>query len=177
MKTYVTVYFGAALVVMLFVPIVSRLAKKYHLVDAPGPRKVHQTPIPRIGGIVFVIATLAMVLPVFFLDNEIGQSFRQTQTKLIALLVAACFIFFVGLIDDLHPLRGYIKLLCLIAASLVICASGATLRSISIGKWFELETAWAAWPLAVFWITMITVCINLIDGLDGLAAGIAEGYV
>ena len=173
MKTYVTVYFGAALVVMLFVPIVSRLAKKYHLVDAPGPRKVHQTPIPRIGGIVFVIATLAMVLPVFFLDNEIGQSFRQTQTKLIALLVAACFIFFVGLIDDLHPLRGYIKLLCLIAASLVICASGATLRSISIGKWFELETAWAAWPLAVFWITMITVCINLIDGLDGLAAGIA----
>ena len=173
MTTYVTVYFGAALVVLVFIPIVSRLAKKYHLVDAPGPRKVHQSPIPRIGGVVFVIATLATVLPVFFLDNEIGQSFRQTQTKLITLLVAACFIFLVGFIDDLHPLRGYIKLLCLIAASLAICVSGATLRSISIGTWFELETAWAAWPLAVFWIIMVTVCINLIDGLDGLAAGIA----
>jgi len=173
MKTYVTVYFGAALVVMVFIPIVSRLAKKYHLVDAPGPRKVHQTPIPRIGGVAFVIATLAMVLPVFFLDNEIGQSFRLTQTKLITLLSAACFIFVVGLIDDLYPLRGYIKLLCLIAASLAICASGATLSSISIGKWFEIDTAWAAWPLAIFWIIMVTVCINLIDGLDGLAAGIA----
>ncbi len=173
MKTYVTVYFGAALVVMFFIPIVSRLAKKYHLVDAPGPRKVHRTPIPRIGGVVFVISTLATVLPVFFLDNEIGQSFRENQTKLIALLASACFVFAVGLIDDLHPLRGYIKLICLIAASLVICASGATLRSISIGKWFELETAWAAWPLAIFWILMVTVCINLIDGLDGLAAGIA----
>ena len=76
MKTYLTVYFGAVLAAMLLVPIVSRLAKRYRLVDYPGPRKVHKTPIPRIGGIVFVLSTFALVLPVFFLNNEIGQSFR-----------------------------------------------------------------------------------------------------
>jgi len=168
-----TVYFGTALVAMFLVLIVSRLAKRYRLVDVPGPRKVHGTPIPRIGGIVFVISTLALVLPVFFLNNAIGQSLREARTEFIVLLIGAVFIFTVGLIDDLRSLRGYIKLLCLIAASLAICASGATMRSISVGSWFELELGWAAWPLAVFWIVMITVCMSVIDGLDGLASGIA----
>jgi len=171
-KTYVIVYFGAALAAMFLVPIVSRLAKRYRLVDAPGPRKVHRTLIPRIGGIAFVIPTLALMLPVFFLDNDIGLSFHEVRTQFIVLLVAATFIFAVGLIDDLRSLPGHIKLLCLIAASLAICASGATLRSFSLGTW-EVGIGWAAWPLTVFWITVITVCMNLIDGLDGLAAGIA----
>jgi UDP-N-acetylmuramyl pentapeptide phosphotransferase/UDP-N-acetylglucosamine-1-phosphate transferase len=173
MKTYMTVYFATVLVAMFLVPVVSRLAKKYRLVDAPGPRKVHRIPIPRIGGIAFVLSTLAVVLPVFFLDNNIGRSFRKDQTQFLVLLAAASFIFVVGLIDDLGSVRGRTKLLCLVVAALAVCASGATLRSVSIGTWFEFSTGWAAWPLTVLWITMITVCMNLIDGLDGLAAGIA----
>jgi UDP-GlcNAc:undecaprenyl-phosphate GlcNAc-1-phosphate transferase len=172
-KTYVIVYFGTVLLAMLLVPIVSRLAKWYRLVDTPGPRKVHERPIPRIGGIAFVISTLVLVLGVFFFSNEIGQSFRQSRTEFIALLAGAGFMFAVGLFDDLHPVRGYIKLLCLIAASLAICASGATISSISLGTSFQLETGWAAWPITIFWIMMITVCMSVIDGLDGLAAGIA----
>ena len=173
MKTYVTVYFGTAITTLFLMPIVSRLAKKYRLVDTPGPRRVHQTPIPRIGGIVFIISTLALVLPVFFLNNDIGQSFREQQKEFIVLFVGAIFIFTVGLIDDLCFVRPSIKLLCLIGASLAICASGATLRSVSVGTWFELETGWMAWPLAIIWIITITVGMNFIDGLDGLAAGIA----
>ena len=172
-KTYMAVYFGTVFIAMFLVPIVSRLAKWYRLVDAPGPRKVHQIPIPRIGGIVFIVSTLALVLPVFFLNNDIGQSLRESIIEFIVLLVAASFIFIVGLIDDLRSVRGYIKLLCLIGASLAVCASGSTLRSIAVGTWFEIETGWAAWPLSIFWIVMITVCMSVIDGLDGLAAGIA----
>ncbi len=173
MKTYLTVYFGTVLLAMFLVPVVSRLAKWYRLVDAPGLRKVHKTPIPRIGGIVFVVSTLALVLPVFFLNNTIGQSFRESRTEFIVLLAGAGFIFAVGLFDDLRSVRGYIKLLCLIAASLAICASGATIHSIHVGTWFQPELGWAAWPLTVFWIVMVTVCLNTIDGLDGLAAGVA----
>ena len=172
MKTYVTIYFVSALVAMFLVPIISRLAKRYRLVDAPGPRKVHETPIPRVGGIALVISTLAVVIPVFFLNNDVALLFHEVRTQFIVLLAAATFIFAVGLIDDLRSLPGYIKLLCLIGASLAVCASGTTLRGFSIGTW-EIETGWAAWPLTVLWITVITVCMNLIDGLDGLAAGIA----
>ncbi len=89
MKTYLTVYFGTVLAAMILVPIVSRLAKWYRVVDAPGPRKVHKTPIPRIGGIAFVIATLALVLAVLLLNNDIGRSFRESQTQLITLLIGA----------------------------------------------------------------------------------------
>ncbi|MHC4536560.1 MAG: hypothetical protein ACYS6K_21630, partial [Planctomycetota bacterium] len=154
MKTYLTVYFGTVLVAMFLVPIVSRLAKWYHLLDAPGPRKVHKTGIPRIGGIVFVVSTLALVLPVFLLNNNIGQSFRESWIEFSALLVGGVFIFTVGLIDDLRSVQNYIKLLCLVAASLAICASGATLKSISVGTWFTLETGLAAWPLTVLWIVI-----------------------
>ena len=173
MKTYITVYFGTLILAMLLVPIISRMAKWYRLVDSPGPRKVHETPIPRVGGIAFVVSTLLFVLGVFFLSNEIGQSFRESRMQFIALLAGAFFMFAVGLFDDLHPLRGYIKLLCLIAASIGICASGATISSISMGTSFGIETGWAAWPLTILWIMMITVCMGVIDGLDGLAAGIA----
>jgi UDP-GlcNAc:undecaprenyl-phosphate GlcNAc-1-phosphate transferase len=172
-KTYLTVYFGSVLVAMLLVPIVSRLAKRYHLVDTPGPRKVHEAPLPRVGGIAFVIATLALVLPVFFLSNTIGESFRESRMQFLTLLAAASFMFVVGLIDDLRSVRGITKLLCLIAAALAVCACGATVRSVSVGSWFTIHTGWAAWPLTVCWIVGITVCIGVIDGLDGLAAGIA----
>ncbi len=173
MKTYLAVYFGSAVVAMLLVPIVSRLAKKYHLVDQPGPRKVHQVPLPRVGGIAFVIATLALVLPVFFLNNAVGESFRQSRAQFIALLAGAVFMFAVGLIDDLRPVRGVIKLLCLVAAALAVCASGAAVHTVSAGSLFVLRTGWAAWLFTVCWIVGITVCVSLLDGLDGLAAGIA----
>jgi UDP-GlcNAc:undecaprenyl-phosphate GlcNAc-1-phosphate transferase len=173
MKTCIIVYFGTALLAMILVPIVSRLAKRYRLVDVPGPRKVHRAPIPRIGGITFVLPTLALVLPLFFFDNEFGRSFREMRSEFIVLLVAATFVFVVGFLDDLWSIPGRIKLLCLIGASLAVCASGATLSSLSIGTWLEIKTGWGAWPLTVFWIIGITVCMNLIDGLDGLAAGVA----
>jgi UDP-N-acetylmuramyl pentapeptide phosphotransferase/UDP-N-acetylglucosamine-1-phosphate transferase len=172
-KTYLTVYFGTVLVAMFLVPVVSRLARLYHLVDEPGPRRIHQNAVPRIGGIAIIISTFSLVLPVFFLNNTIGQYFRDSRLEFVTLLAAATFIFIVGMIDDLHPIRGKIKLLCIIGASLAICASGATISDISLGKSFHLQTGWAAWPMTVAWIVVITVCINLIDGLDGLAAGIA----
>ncbi len=170
--TYAVSYFGTVLIAMALVPFISRWAKKHDVVDAPGLRKVHRTPIPRIGGIAFVVPTLAIVLPLFFMDNAIGQSFREEKWQFIILLATATFVFAVGLFDDLRPVAGSIKLLCVIFASLAICASGATLRSFGVGAW-EIHTGWAAWPLTVFWITAITVCMNLTDGLDGLAGGIA----
>ena len=172
-RTYLALYFGSVLVAMLLVPIISRVAKRYHVVDQPGLRKVHRVPVPRVGGIAFVIATLAVVLPVFFLNNAIGESFRQSRMQFIALLAGATFMFVVGLADDLRPLSGAVKLLCLLIAALAVCASGASVRVISVGSWFTIHTGWAAWPLATFWIVAITVCISVVDGLDGLAAGIA----
>jgi len=173
MGTYLTVYFGTVLMAMFLVPIVSRVAKKYRFVDDPGPRKVHDKPIPRIGGIALFASTLSLMVFVYFSDSRASGYLDQMGPEFLVLLITGSFIFVVGLLDDLRSLSGYIKLLCVIAASLAICASGATLNSIPIGSWFRIETGWAAWPLTLLWITTITVCMNFVDGLDGLAAGIA----
>ncbi len=169
---YLLIFFGTVLTAIFLVPIVSRLAKKLSLVDKPDSRKVHHTPIPRVGGVVFVLTTLVFIIPGFFLDNYIGESFRESQTQFIVLLAAAFFIFIVGFLDDIYSLPGFVKLLSLIAASVAICASSVTLQTISIGQW-EINTGLLSWPLSILWIVVITVGMNFIDGLDGLAAGIA----
>jgi UDP-GlcNAc:undecaprenyl-phosphate/decaprenyl-phosphate GlcNAc-1-phosphate transferase len=173
LNTYIVVYFGSALISMLLVPIVLKLAKKYNFVDNPGPRKPHHVPIPRIGGISFVAGTLALIIPIFALDNTIAESFRHTKIQFIALLAGAGFIYLIGLLDDLRSMRGGIKLLCLVAAALAFCFSGATIQTISLGSLLSIHTGWAAFPLTILWIVALTVCMELIDGLDGLAAGIA----
>lgn len=176
MKIYFATYFGTILIVMILMPIAIYLAKKFRLEDAPNSRKVHKIPIPRVGGFVLVVATFVPILPILLLNNSMGHPFYSShlsQTQIIVLLTMAFSVFIVGFIDDLRPLRGYIKLLYLIIVSLIICASGTTIQTISIGPSYVFETGKAAWPLSVLWIVMITICINLIDGLDGLAAGVS----
>ncbi len=158
---------------MLFVPIVFRFAKKHNLYDKPGPRKAHLEPVPRVGGISFVAGTLCMIVFVFFLDNTIAESFRNARMQFITLLSGAGFMYLVGLVDDLHPIRGIVKLLCLVGAASAFCFSGAAISTIQFGSGYTFQTGWAAFPVTVCWIVAITICIGVIDGLDGLAAGIA----
>lgn len=173
MKTYAVVFFGSALLAIFSMPIVTRLARRFGLVDRPGVRKVHSTPVPRIGGVVLVFGTLALIVPVFLLDNRIGEAFAEVRTEVIVLLVASTVMFTVGLIDDLHGVRALYKLVALVGAALLICLSGARIDSISLGNVFALELGWFAWPATVLWIVAVTVGINFIDGLDGLAGGIS----
>lgn len=172
MRTYITVYFGAAVVAIFAVPVVTRLARRFGLVDAPGLRKVHTSPVPRIGGVVLAFATLALILPASVIDNTIGEAFRRVQTQMTVLLLASLFVFVVGLIDDIRSVRALFKLVALIGAALAVCASGARIDSMSFGS-VSFQLGWLSWPVTVLWIVTVTVGLNFIDGLDGLAAGIS----
>ena len=120
MNTYAFVYLCSWLLALLTTPVVIRLAHRFDMVDAPDVRKVHSQPIPRIGGVAVFIPMMALIASVLFLDNAIGEEFRNIQSRVIILLSAATFMFFVGLIDDIKGLRARVKLLCqLIAATAV----------------------------------------------------------
>ena len=173
MKTYCAVYFGSALVATFGMPIVTRLAKRFGLVDPPGVRKIHSAPVPRVGGVILVVAMLALTIPVFALDNTIGEAFRKNQTQMAVLLVASVFVFLVGLIDDLRGVRALVKLAVLVGAALAVCLSGARIDSVTMGSLLSLELGWLSWPATILWIVTVTVGLNFIDGLDGLAAGIS----
>ena len=173
MKTYLCIYFGSGLLVQLVTPVVARIARTFGIIDSPGARKVHSAPIPRIGGVAIMTGVMALMIPVLMLNNTIGQAFREVRMQVTVLLGTGFFVFVIGLLDDARSIPARLKLLSLVAASVLLCSTGARIEFITLESNFTVHLGWLSWPITVLWITGITVAMNFIDGLDGLAAGIA----
>ena len=159
--------FGIALAVSLFItPGVMWLAGRTGAYDAPDARKVHEHPIPRIGGLGIYIAFMAAVL----LVNGIYGRNGEIEHGILGILAGGTVIVLVGLIDDYKNLPAKVKLLGQIAAAAVtVVLFDVRIDFITdpFGDYIYLEF------MAIFWIVGITNTVNLIDGLDGLAAGVA----
>lgn len=164
-------YFGAVVVVMAIMPIVTRAARALQIVDDPGVRKIHKSKVPRIGGLAVLIGMLTVTVPALALDNAIGAALRETLGQVVVLLAASIFMFVVGLADDVKPLRARVKLAAQLLAAGTVCAFGMRVESVTVGS-LTVTLGWLSWPATVIWIVGITNAVNLIDGLDGLAAGI-----
>jgi UDP-GlcNAc:undecaprenyl-phosphate GlcNAc-1-phosphate transferase len=154
-------------------PIVIRVARWMGIVDSPDMRKVHLKPIPRIGGVAIFVSMIGLLVPVLLLPDVVGHTSRLVQTKIIILLGAAGFMFLIGLADDIKGLRARTKLFAQVAAALFVCAAGIRITLLPITGSLALKLGWFSWPFTLIWIVGITNAINLIDGLDGLAAGIS----
>ena len=172
MKTYLCVYLGATALAVLGTPVAIRVAAVLRILDRPGLRKIHRAPIPRIGGAVIFAASLAMTASVLALDNRVGDALWSIRTQLVALLAGASLVFVTGLIDDIRGLRVRTKLTAQVAAAAIVCAAGVRIDAVAVGRPFMFDLGPMAWPLTILWIVGLTNAVNLIDGLDGLAAGI-----
>jgi UDP-GlcNAc:undecaprenyl-phosphate GlcNAc-1-phosphate transferase len=172
MTTYTAVFALAALVAVGLTPVLIWLAHRLGLVDAPGLRKVHKTEVPRIGGLAIVAATLAATVPVLFLNNAIGSAMRGHGWQIVMFYAAATLIFLMGFLDDLRGLRARTKLLVQLVAATGCFAAGIRIESLALFELGTIDIGWLSFPLTMLWIIGITNAINLIDGLDGLAAGV-----
>ncbi|MEM6313543.1 MAG: MraY family glycosyltransferase, partial [Planctomycetota bacterium] len=165
---------GAAAVSAALVIPCMRLAWAWNLIDKPDPRKVHASPMPRVGGIaIFIGVALASIVTLLLLRGEVFTD-MTTVGRGWTLLVACAAIFALGLADDAFNIPGKYKLLVLLAASAALCGAGIRVDQI---VWRDatnvVDLGWAGWPLTMLWIVTVVVAINFIDGLDGLAAGIS----
>lgn len=154
-------------------PLVIRLAHKLQLYDCCEIRKVHKQSIPRIGGVVIYVSTIAMVLSMLFIDNRIGQTLTKIRVQVFALLGTGSFIFLTGLVDDVRGLRARYKLAVQLTAAILVYFAGVRIESVDIPGLINLNLGHFSFLLTTLWIVGITNAMNLIDGLDGLAAGIA----
>jgi len=173
MKTYLFIYFCSVLLAMVLTPLVIWLSRCFKLADMPDLRKVHSKGIPRIGGVAIFASAILIILLMPLLQNFIVDELRDSLIKVIVLLSASAFMFFVGLIDDIRGLKARLKLLAQIAAAITVCAVGIRIKSVAVADWLILDFGWFSWPLTLLWIVGITNAVNLSDGLDGLAAGIS----
>jgi UDP-GlcNAc:undecaprenyl-phosphate GlcNAc-1-phosphate transferase len=173
MKTYICAFCGSVFVALVVTPIVIRLARRVQAIDLPGVRSVHERPTPRIGGVAIFLAAMSLIVCVLFLDNSIGQAFREKQLKLASLLCTATFIFLIGLVDDVRGVPARFKFLAELVAACVLCGAGIQIKAIGISEGWVLPLGLFSIPLTLLWIVGITNAVNLSDGLDGLAAGVS----
>ena len=158
---------AAVIVSFLATPLVKSLAYKVGAIDVPkDERRMHKTPIPRLGGLAIFIAFLFSVV----LFADIG---RQMQ----GILLGAIMIVILGVLDDILTLRALPKFLVQIAAAGVAVYHGCVIQFVSNPNVFSnisyLDLGWLSIPLTIIWIVAITNAVNFIDGLDGLAVGVS----
>jgi len=148
-------------------PLVKRLAYKIGAVDVPKDgRRMHDHPIPRLGGLAIFVGFMVSVL-----------LFAQVDRPLRGILLGACLIVAVGVVDDSHPLGAGVKFILQIVAALIAVWHGVIIQTIANPIPFSGKPYWdfgvMAIPITVIWIVAVTNSVNLIDGLDGLADGVS----
>lgn len=160
----VVAFIVSLLTVLIITPIVKRIAIKIGAVDQPSNRKVHDKIMPRMGGLAIFIGVVAGVL----------ASGIYTETRMTAITVGAFIIIVLGILDDKYQLSAKVKFLIQLGVAIMIVSTGLKMDFFSVPFLTErFELGWMAYPLTVLWIVGITNAINLIDGLDGLAAGLS----
>ena len=172
MHTFLIAYLGSAFLAVVFTPWVIRLARRIGAVDQPGPRGVHQRPVPRIGGVAIYLSAVGAITAILVLDSAMGEASRSVQRYLTALLCSATLIFLVGLADDLKDVPARLKLLAELLIAALLCLAGVRISSIALTDQWVLHLGGWGSLLTIVWIVGVTNAVNLSDGLDGLAAGI-----
>ncbi|WP_152657637.1 MraY family glycosyltransferase [Oceanobacillus sp. CFH 90083] len=153
----------ALLTAIITIPIIIWASKKLNLVDQPDQRKQHQRAVPSIGGLSIFLGIAAGFL---YLQPE--------DPQMTAIIIGGIIMLLTGLLDDIFDLRPGTKLLGQIVAASIVAYSGLVIEKLTLpfmGTVFLGEYVGIA--LTIFWIVAAANAINLIDGLDGLAAGVS----
>jgi len=159
---------------LILTPLVIRLSKAVNLMDAPGPRKIHSTPIPRLGGLAIAAATLIPFVATIIWKHELLLASHINTAAILTLISTATAVLILGLIDDMVNVPAKLKLMVLVAAAAALCAScGGGISDITFKGSSVLKFGNWSWLVTIVFINGIAVSINFIDGLDGLAAGIS----
>ena len=162
----------AAVVTFVTTPIVGFVARRRGWVYLPNDRTVHQVPLPDVGGLAMYLGFLAAMSTAWFLDAF--DVLFESNSEPIGVVVAATIIYVVGFVDDVRGLSPPAKVAGTVAAGLALVQFGVVMYAFRL-PFFDGPILLAAeWrPLVtVLWLLGMTQAINLIDGLDGLAAGI-----
>ena len=178
MTHYILISFVAFVCSALFgfvmIPQIVNFCIRKKLYDIPNERKVHKNPIPRLGGISFMPSMLlAFFLALVVLDQVTGEEPITISLWTCSFLVSLMLVYVVGTIDDLIGLGARTKFAVQIAAATLMPLSGLYINNLYGFLGYHEIPFWFGAPLTIFIIVFIDNAINLIDGIDGLAGGLA----
>ena len=168
---YVVVLVGAAAATAAAVPPIRRWSLRVGYVDAPDERKVHTRTVPYGGGGAMFIG-VAIAIAVAALIPGLRPLF-QGNSEVLGVLLAAAAMFLVGLLDDFRPMSAPAKVAGQVLAASILYFAGVTMYQLKVPlAGFVVLTPGVIPLVTAIWVVALSNAINLIDGLDGLAAGI-----
>lgn len=165
---YLLVFLGSLALTLVLTPIVREINRKLGMVDKPDPRRINKVPIPRGGGLAIVLGVLVSY-GVFLAVTGRPCIYGIPNRVSLKMTVLAVSMALLGLVDDRFSLPARIKLLGQLAIAFLVWW-WADLGFADLWPWLP---GWLDCLMTVFWIVGAVNAFNLIDGLDGLASGIA----
>jgi len=166
MNITIIAFFTSFIISLLLTPVMIKVAPKLGALDIPKDnRRMHKKPIPLLGGVsLYISVIIGLIL------------FVPLTTEMKAVIVGATVMFLAGIKDDIKGTTAKEKLIYQLIAASIVIAFGVKIEFLtnpfsSTGSIIYL--GWLSIPLTFFWIVGITNTLNLIDGLDGLAAGVS----
>ena len=172
MRSYTAAFVMALALAALLTPVVLKLALRFGAVATPGGRHLHQKQIPRLGGVAIAVSTLVPLVVLALLNTTMADFAGQNKLKALGLLLGSLLLCAVGALDDIRTVSARNKLLVQLAAAGIACAFGFRIQTVYLPYLGIVEMGVFAVPVTMVWIIGITNAVNLIDGLDGLAAGV-----
>jgi UDP-GlcNAc:undecaprenyl-phosphate GlcNAc-1-phosphate transferase len=169
--SYLIVGLIAASATAVSMPFVVRLAHRQKWVATPDERRMHPVPTPDVGGIGMFVGILAGIVGASLMSDF--DALFEDSTEIIGVVVACSITFALGLLDDIRDISPPAKVTGLVVAAISLVWFGVTMFQFRLPflDVFVLSDDWV--PLfTVLWLLGMTQAVNLIDGLDGLAAGI-----
>jgi UDP-GlcNAc:undecaprenyl-phosphate GlcNAc-1-phosphate transferase len=175
MKTYLAIFMIAAFAAGLLTPLLRRFCQRNGLVDGSfDHRRVHRTAVPRLGGVAIFLALIISLSSLFLLHNLLTQNVRGELKPILSLICCGFLVLLLGAYDDLRGVKPWTKLIALLCITTLFFALGGRIDGLSIPFVGQVGLhPLAGFALTLLWVVGITNAFNLIDGVDGLAAGSA----
>ncbi len=164
-------------VVLLTTPIVKDIALKSGRFDRPGDRKIHKQPMVRLGGVSIFLGALTALLVVWGLGgfmNPNGDFLPQDkELEIWGVTIGGLAFFLIGLADDLYGLSAIFRLIMEVIVASFAWFVGVQIEFLSVPFDGLIQIGWLILPVTVIWLVGMANAINMIDGVDGLAAGVS----
>ena len=173
MRTAAVAFVLACLVAALLTPLLRRFALRHRLFDDHvSARKVHGRPIPRLGGLAIATGFYAPLLALLLESSSVGGIFYASSRMAIAFLAGGVAICALGLYDDIRGSGAAVKFLAQFAIAGALYFAGFRIDQLALPFLGTLNLGALSLVFTLVWIVGVINAMNLIDGLDGLAAGV-----
>jgi len=173
-KTYAVCLGLGLLVALLVTPVAMKLAHWLGALDRPNHRKIHRVPTPLMGGLGIAAGMWVPLALLAFHDNLVTRNLAYGGWQsLLTIFLSGISMLVLGIVDDRLGLRARTKFTVQIPIAVLLVWSGVSFSVLNIPFIGIIDLGWCGPVLSVIWIVGITNALNLIDGMDGLAAGVA----